>query len=255
MKKTYRICSIIRMLARKKRPRTAAVILAAGTGSRMQSTDGKTKQTMTVCGMPVVVHTALAFDRCPYIDDIILVCRREERGLLDVWMKEYGVRKFRSSVVGGSTRQLSAIAGFEAIDGERVRFVAIHDAARCLVTPDMIADVVSAAYAHRAASAATCVHDTVKRTNAAGDVLETVDRRDLWLAQTPQVFSAELYRAAAYTAAQAGFSATDDMMLCERIGQTVRLVDCGEENFKITTSTDLERAEWVLTRRGEREGK
>ena len=117
----------------------------------------------------------------------------------------------------------------------------------------MIADVVSAAYAHRAASAATRVHDTVKRANGAGDVLETVDRRDLWLAQTPQVFSADLYRAAAYTAAQAGFAATDDMMLCERIGQTVRLIDCGEENFKITTPTDLARAEFVLSRRGEEE--
>ena len=253
MKKTYRICRVIRMLARKKRPRTAAIILAAGVGSRMQSRDGRTKQTMTVCGLPLVVHTVRAFDRCPYIDDIILVCRREERALLEAWMREYGIRKFRRSVVGGSTRQMSAIAGFEAIDGERVRFVAIHDAARCLITSDMIADVVSAAYAHRAASAATRVHDTVKRANGAGDVLGTVDRRDLWLAQTPQVFSADLYRAAAYTAAQAGFAATDDMMLCERIGQTVRLIDCGEENFKITTPTDLARAEFVLSRRGEEE--
>ncbi len=254
MKKTYRICRIIRMLARKKRPRTAAILLAAGVGSRMQAKDGKTKQTMLLRGLPVVVHAARAFDRCPYIDDIILVCRREECAMMTLWMEEHGIKKFRRAVVGGSTRQLSAIAGFEAIDGECTRFVAIHDAARCLVTPDMIADVVATAYADRAAAAATRVHDTVKRATASGYVQETVDRRDLWLAETPQVFSAELYRAAAYTAAQAGFAATDDMMLCERIGQTVHLIDCGEENFKITTPSDLERAEWILSRREEKEG-
>ncbi len=252
-KNTYWLSSAIRFVFRRKRPYTAAILLAGGVGSRMKTADGKTKQLLSVGGIPVVVRTARAFDECPYIDDIILVCRREEIALITTWMKEYNIRKFRAAVSGGSTRQHSAIAGFEAIDGDRTRFVAIHDAARCLVTPDMIADVVATAYAERAAAAATRMHDTVKEATSAGYVTKTVDREMLWAAQTPQVFSADLYRAAAYTAMQAGFVATDDMMLCERIGQTVRLIDCGEENFKITNPTDLSRAEWILAERAKKE--
>ena len=217
----------------------------------MQSNDGTTKQMMRLRGIPVIVHTARAFDACPYIDDIIIVARREEIHVVEELMKEYGIRKFRRAVAGKETRQLSALAGFEAIETAKTKYVAIHDVARCLVTPGMIADVVSAAYATRAASAASRVVDTVKRANPDGFVLETLDRETLWLAATPQVFSEALYRAAAYTAVHAGFTATDDMMLCERIGQAVKLVDCGGENFKITTKPDILRAEAVLVAREE----
>lgn len=245
MSKTYHICRILRLISRRKRPRTTAILLAGGVGSRMQST-GETKQLMLVCGLPLIVHTALAFEQCPYIDDIVVVARREELKTVYDLMEQHGIRKCRRVVLGGKTRQLSAIAGFEAIDGEKTKFVAIHDAARCLITPGQIADVVAAAYAERAASAACRVFDTVKKANAAGYVTETVDREALWLAQTPQVFDATLYRAAAYTAMQAKFVATDDMMLCERIGQTVKLIDCGTDNFKVTTPGDLLRAAAVL---------
>lgn len=251
MSKTYHICRILRLLGRKKRPRTAAILLAGGTGSRMQS-DGVTKQLMLIGGVPLLVHTARAFEECPYIDDIIVVARREELETVRDLMAEHGIRKCRRIVPGGKTRQLSAIAGFEAIDGERTEYVAIHDAARCLITPAQIADVVASAYATRAAAAACRVFDTVKRANAEGFVTETVDREALWLAQTPQVFSATLYRAAAYTAMQAKFAATDDMMLCERIGQTVKLIDCGTENFKVTTPGDILRAEVILKMREEK---
>ena len=252
MSKTYRICRILRLLGRKKRPHTAAILLAGGMGSRMQS-EGVTKQLMPVDGIPVLVHTARAFDACPYIDDIIVVARREEMQTVYHLMEMYGLRKCRRVVPGGDTRQRSAIAGFEAIDGEKTKFVAIHDAARCLNTPEQIADVVSAAYATRAAAAACRVFDTVKRANAAGFVVDTLPREEIWLAQTPQVFSADLYRAAAYTAMQKKFVATDDMMLCERIGQTVKLIDCGTENFKVTVPQDILRAEVILRARKEAE--
>ncbi len=250
MSKTYQICRVFRALCRKKRPRTAAIILAGGVGSRMKN-EGVTKQLMLLSGVPLLVHTVRAFQDCPYIDDIILVCRREEMQTVHDLMAIYGMKKCRRVVPGGATRQLSAIAGFEAIDGKKTKYVAIHDAARCLVTSAQIADVVSTAYATRAASAACRVIDTVKRANTAGFVTETMDRDTLWLAQTPQVFSTTLYRAAAYTAMQAKFVATDDMMLCERIGQTVKLIDCGNENFKVTEPGDILRAECILKMREE----
>lgn len=250
-KTTYRICRILRLVGLSRRPRTAAILLAGGSGSRMHSPDGRAKQYMELAGLPVLVHAARALDTCPYIDDIIVVARQEETQMADGLMRTHGIRKYRKTVRGGRTRQLSALAGFEALDFNRVRFVAIHDAARCLITPDEIADVVATAYAHRAAAAACRVYDTVKRATPAGFVTETVDRDTLWLAQTPQVFSEGLYRAAAYTAVKAGFEATDDMMLCERIGQTVKLVACSSDNFKITTPPDLIRAEAVLKSREE----
>ena len=249
MHKTYHICRVMRWFSRKKRPFTTAILLAGGIGSRMKREDGKTKQMLPICGAPVLAHTARAFEECPYIDQIIVVAREEELSCVREMMAAYGIKKFCRAVVGGATRQLSALAGFEAIDGDKCRFVAIHDAARCLITPGQISDVVAEAYATGAAAAACRVHDTVKRANGNRYVLETIDRESLWLAATPQVFSATLYRAAAYTAKAANFTATDDVMLCERIGQAVRLVDCGEENFKITTNADLLRAEIVLRMR------
>ena len=251
MKKTYRLNRALRFLTGRRRPHTVAILLAGGSGSRMQSKDGTTKQLMQICGLPVLVHTARAFDACPYIDEIIIVARREEIHTVEGLARTYGIRKFRCAVAGRDTRQLSALAGFEAIDGKKTKFVAIHDVARCTVTPDMIADVVAAAHATGAAAAASRVVDTVKRADASGYVTETLDREALWLAATPQVFSEALYRAAAYTAVKAGFTATDDMMLCERIGQRVKLIDCGSENFKITTPPDILRAEAILRSREE----
>ena len=251
MKKTYRLNRILRFLTGQRRPYTTAILLAGGSGSRMQRADGTTKQMMPLCGIPVIVHTARAFDACPYIDSILIVARKEEIHTVEGLMKEYGIRKFTRAVAGKDTRQLSALAGFEAIDAKKTKYVAIHDVARCLVTPEMIGKVVSAAYATRAASAASRVVDTVKRADKNGCVIETLDRETLWLAATPQVFSEALYRAAAYTAIHAGFTATDDMMLCERIGQTVKLIDCGGENFKITTPPDILRAEAILQSREE----
>lgn len=248
MSKTYRINRVLRLLGRARRPHTVALILAGGTGTRMKSA-GVTKQLMPLRGIPVLVHTARAFDACPYIDEIVVVARPEEQEKITEMMALYEIHKFKKTVVGGATRQASALCGFEAVDSAHLGYVAIHDAARCLITPDQISDVVAAAYANRAAAAASPVHDTVKRCDHNGYVTQTLDRADLWFAATPQVFEADLYRAAAYTAVEAHFSATDDMMLCERIGQTVKLVDCGDENFKLTTRTDLIRAELLLRER------
>ena len=252
MKITYPICRAIRVLTGKHRPYTTAILLAGGVGSRMSRTDGKTKQMLPVCGVPMLVHTVRAFSDCSYIDDIVIVAREEELSLVREMMETYDIAKIRCVVPGGGTRQESALAGFEAIDAKKCRFVAIHDAARCLIRPEQIADVVSAAYAHGAAAAACRIYDTVKRANSKGEILETINRDALWRAQTPQVFDATLYRAAAYTAKAAGFVATDDTMLCERIRQTVRLVDCGTENIKITVEEDLWLAEATLRRRKEK---
>jgi 2-C-methyl-D-erythritol 4-phosphate cytidylyltransferase len=113
----------------------------------------------------------------------------------------------------------------------------------------MIDDVVKAAYAHRAASAGCRVTDTIKRVNAEGFVEKTLDRESLFRAQTPQVFEKKLYYAATYVAYEEKRAVTDDNMLLEAIGQSVKMVDCGYENIKITTKEDLLLADAILDSR------
>jgi 2-C-methyl-D-erythritol 4-phosphate cytidylyltransferase len=216
----------------------------------MKSGTSITKQLMLLEGIPVIIRSAIAFEKSPYIDEIVLVTRKEELCAVKALVLEYKLKKVTRIVSGGESRQASARRGLEAISSS-MRFIAIHDAARCLVTPDMIADVASAAYANRAASAGTACTDSVKSVTKDGYIAGTLDRDTVFRAQTPQIFDVSLYRAAAYLAKQREESVTDDNALVEKIGQAVKLVDCGDENIKITTKTDLYTAEAILRARRE----
>ena len=248
---TQKATRILRFLTGKKRPKTAAVILAAGLGSRMKDTEGRTKQLLTLDGKPLFMHAVLAFHASSYVDELVLVLRKEEFREVRRILRAYKLKKPLRLVVGGDTRQASARHGLDAIS-DRMEYVAIHDAARCLITEEMIAKVISAAYASRAASAGTPVTDTVKQVNKDGFVEKTIDRTFLYRAQTPQVFETKLYRAATYFALENKQSVTDDNMLVELVGQTVKMVDCGSENIKVTTSEDLTLARIILRARSKK---
>ncbi len=224
----------------------SAVIAAGGSSTRLGG--DTTKQMMTVASLPVIVHTLLAFERCQRISEIIVVAREDEVPLYRGFAEKYGITKFKRAVKGGNTRQESVLNGFNA-SYEKADFVAIHDGARCLITPEEIERVLLAAFKHGAASACVSPFDTVKLVDSKGFISETVDRSRVRLAQTPQVFGRTLYCAAAYTAKEVGFEATDDCMLCERINQKVKLVECSRDNLKITTAEDIKTAEKILTER------
>lgn len=227
---------------------TSAIIAAAGIGARMGNTDGKTKQMMELCGKPMIVHTLLAFEECELVDEIVVVAKRDEIPIYREYKRNYGITKITKITEGGERRQDSVLLGFEEIS-DRSEFVAIHDGARCLITPDMIEKVLRAAYQSGAATAATPVVDTIKRGTMNNYIAETYKRSELWAAQTPQIFKTELYRAAAYIAKEEDFEATDDNSLAERLGFDVKLVDCGRENLKITTPLDLKLASLILDER------
>lgn len=246
----YQIGRVLRLFCGKVRPKTAAVILAGGSGTRMQLKENITKQLLLLDGVPVLIRSAQSFEASDYIDEIVIVAKKEELSIVEALVLEYGLKKVSRIVSGGETRQISARRGLEAISS-KMKYIAIHDAARCLVTPAMIADVVSAAYANRAACAGRACTDTVKQITPQGYAEKTIDRDTLFMAQTPQVFDVSLYRAAAYMAKQKEESATDDSMLVEKLGQAVKIVDCGEENIKITTAIDLYVAEAILRTRSE----
>ncbi len=228
---------------KEKFKKTSAVIVAAGTSLRMRGID---KQMLELRGMPVIARTIKAFEDCEAISEIVLVTKEESIGAIRALIEKYEFNKIKDIVVGGKTRQESVWNGFLHVD-DKAEFVAIHDGARCLITPEQIIAVAREAYRCGAACAATKSTDTVKFAEKSGFISDTLDREKVWLAQTPQIFSANLYRAASYTSKVAGFKATDDCMLAERIKfNTIKLVECGKFNMKITTPDDIILAEAIL---------
>jgi 2-C-methyl-D-erythritol 4-phosphate cytidylyltransferase len=131
---------------------------------------------------------------------------------------------------------------------EDADLIAVHDAARPFVTADAVARVIAAAAEAGGAILALPASDTVKEVDEAREIRATLDRRRLWLAQTPQVFRLDLLRAAHARAQLDRLTATDDAALVERLGVGVRVVPCDSSNRKITTPEDLLWAEWQLAR-------
>ncbi len=232
-----------KLLPKRAARHVSAIIVAGGSGSRMGT--GTTKQMIELDGIPVVVRSILAFENAECIKDIIIVARADEKAVYKEFINKYSLKKIKKVVVGGDTRQQSVLNGFMAVS-DKCDFVAIHDAARCLVTPENIEKVLHEARYHEAASAANPVKDTIKITDSEGFVVSTPDRQRVWAAQTPQIFYANLYRAAAFYAAKKGFEATDDNSLVEHLGSRVKMVDCGYKNIKITTPEDIHIAEMLL---------
>ena len=228
-------------------PYTSAMILAAGSGSRFSDIAGQ-KQNTLLCGMPVVARTIAAFESCPLIDEIIIVCREEDVSSYSGFPEKYGFRKITRIVTGGKERMDSAMAGVDSVN-DRSKFIAVHDGARCLITPEMIEKTLRAAYKDGAAAAGHPSTDTVKYSEDGCTISETVDRTKVWLIGTPQVFMANMYRAAIYMAKKDGAAVTDDCMMAERLGFKVSLVDVGGENIKITNPEDIYIAEGILKRR------
>lgn len=234
-----------------KKKDCAAVIVAAGSGSRMGSSTAK--QFLTLNGKPVLAHTLDAFEHTKAIDYIVLVTRECDIEECREIVSFFGFTKVAKIVAGGDTRQQSVLCGVEAID-DKTDFVAVHDGARCLITPEMITAVLDEAKHSGCASAGAPVKNTIKLVDENNRVKDTPDRTTLWQAQTPQIFKAGLYRAAAYYAQKDGFEATDDNSLIEHVGGSVTMVDCGYTNIKITTPEDIALANALLDlRKGEKQ--
>jgi len=221
------------------KPFVTAIILSAGSGSRMNL--DITKQRITLLGESILHRTVRIFAACPEIDSIIVACREDE---ID-WAREelHNIDKTVSIIKGGKTRAESSFNAFLAIAPD-CDYIAIHDGARCLVTEQNISDVVRSAYIYGAATAGTKTTDTVKIC-ADDVVVSTIPRDDVFLAHTPQVFSCDLYKKA-INSLQTDKSYTDDNMLVEGIGGKIYTVDTGKYNIKITTADDLALAEYII---------
>ena len=228
--------------------KTSAIVLAGGSGSRM-GTD-KAKQFITILGKTVIERTVLAFDKSELTDEIIVVVRECDTDAITEILGALKLSKSVKVVSGGGCRAESAKNGFATISHDS-EFVAIHDAARCLITPEMIDKVVKTAHKSQAATAVSAVFDTVKQVDKNGKITATIPRETVFRAQTPQVFSKALYTRA-LEACNDFTVITDDNMLVENIGAEIYAVDLGPDNIKITTKEDLSLAKNILIERGER---
>jgi 2-C-methyl-D-erythritol 4-phosphate cytidylyltransferase len=224
-------------------PFCTAVIVAGGNSVRF----GADKLFADLEGVPVLGRTILAFAEADCIQEIVVVARQDAAEYTAKLGRTYGGGKISQVVFGGKTRVMSAYAGVMAAC-ERAELIAIHDGARPLVTQGIIRDAVWAAYRGMAAAPAVPVRDTIKVASD-GTVTSTPDRSSLFSVQTPQVFRAEIIKAALADAVANVPDVTDDCAAAERIGAPVTLTAGSEENIKITTPLDLELAEAILRRR------
>ena len=230
--------------ARKLLPlkRCGAVIVAAGTASRMGGID---KVMAELNGEPMIVHSVRAFQNCDAIKEIIVVTRQDLIVPIMELCQEFD--KVQAVVIGGASRPESVAIGLSALS-DKVKLAAIHDGARPLVTWNVIDRTVRAANSYGAAAPGIPVKDTVK-TVVGGIVKETPDRSLLQAVQTPQVFDVDLLQAALEKAAGDKANITDDCSAVERLGMSVRIVEGDECNIKVTTPLDLKLAEAFLEER------
>lgn len=230
---------------------TAALIVAAGRGSRAGSADGVPKQYSPLGGEPVLAHSVAAFAAQPEIGDIVVVIHPDDTSLYQAAVQPF-LERLRPPAMGGALRQDSVLAGLDALSPRTPGNVLIHDAARPFVDRSLIDRVIRSLDDHAAVLPCLPVTDTLKRASG-GHVGGTIDRRGLWRAQTPQGFRYASILAAHRAAAGVDAEFTDDAAIAEWFGIEVALVQGSEANRKLTTAEDLAAAdELLLLRRAAR---
>ena len=222
----------------------SAIIVAAGSSQRM----GFDKLLALLGERPVLAHSIDAFERTAAVGEIVLVARSERVGEFEGLVRQYGFKKVRQLIAGGEMRHDSVRAGLDRIS-EDASHVAVHDAARPLVTPEQIERVLELARVHGGAALAEPVTNTLKRADENRVVTGGVPRENLFAMQTPQIFARDLLMRAYATIAADNLRVTDEVSAIEHLGAKVVLLPNEEWNGKITYPHDLLLAEAVLARR------
>lgn len=218
--------------------KTICIIVAAGKGERAESITPK--QYVNLNGLPILRHTVNAFLLHPHIDDVVIVYNPLHRDLYEL---SVGDLELAPPIVGGATRQESVRLGLEGIKNLKPHKVLIHDAARPLVSQEIISKVIDAIKTNISVIPAIPVADTLKKC-IDGKVIKTVERKDLVHTQTPQGFIYDEILAAHKQVIETEF--TDDAAIQEYFGNEVVTVAGSQINFKITTGEDFQRAEKIM---------
>ena len=218
----------------------SAIIPSAGSGSRF----GEVKQFKDLAGQPLIFHSINLFIRCSIIDEVVVVVQEKYVKPIYHDILSISAGKPIKSIAGGLNRQDSVQNGVLAADSEST-LVCIHDAARPFVTEDLIITSVSACEKYDGAIVALPSLDTVKLSEGE-KIKETIDRKKVWFAQTPQTFQKTKLIQALNMAKRRNLAATDESTLMEHMGFSIGLVEGHANNFKITTKEDWERAENLI---------
>ncbi|MGM9618344.1 MAG: 2-C-methyl-D-erythritol 4-phosphate cytidylyltransferase [Oscillospiraceae bacterium] len=236
------------MKRRDRRPFCTAVVAAAGASTRM---GGENKQLLPLRGIPVLIHTLRALDNAETVDAMVVATREEDIVTVADLVRTYGIAKPVTVIAGGATRTESVLKALSHAPEETALF-AVQDGARPLVTPQVIDEAVRKAAQCAAAAPAIPVKDTIKVAEERV-VRRTPERKTLYAVQTPQVFDADLLKAALQAVVTEGAEVTDDCAAVERLGKEVYLTEGSEENIKITTPLDMAVAEGILNWREARQ--
>ncbi len=225
-----------------------AIVLAAGSGRRMKS---KTKkQFMEIKGKPVIWYSLFEFEKSR-VDEIILVTGKED---IDYCKKEivekYNLKKIKNVVAGGSERYESVYNGLKEVTGN---IVLIHDGARPLINNEIIERSIEGTIKSDACVVGVPVKDTIKRANKEGYIIDTPNRSELWITQTPQSFKTDLVKMAykkmkeELEKGNTTLNITDDAMVVEEFTTNqVRFVQGDYKNIKVTTPEDIDIAELFI---------
>jgi 2-C-methyl-D-erythritol 4-phosphate cytidylyltransferase len=207
------------------------------------------KQFLSLGGEPLVVHSLRILQAAHTVDDIILaVPEADLEYCVNDLVKQHGFSKITKVVPGGIERQDSVRHALEQVP-EETEIVLVHDAVRPFLTRQMVSDVLGMADKHGAAIIAIPMRDTVKQVGSDHIIQRTVDRRPLWLAQTPQAFRRQWLQEAHRKAHAEGIHATDDAYLVEWLGHSVIVVEGSGENIKVTRPEDMVIGEAILASR------
>lgn len=229
-----------------KDKKISAIILAAGQGKRMNA--NTPKQYMEILGKPMLYYSLLAFEESNVDEIILVVGNGEEEYCKTELVEKYGFHKVTTIVKGGAERYLSVYEGLKVLTN--TEFVLIHDGARPLITPELIADIILEVKKSSACILGVQSKDTVKIVNAKNFVEITPDRKQVYNIQTPQAFSYELIMEA-YKEIQKrkDIVVTDDAMVVETCTQIpIKIVESSYKNIKVTTPEDIEIAEVLLSK-------
>ncbi|HEY6154825.1 MAG TPA: 2-C-methyl-D-erythritol 4-phosphate cytidylyltransferase [Candidatus Udaeobacter sp.] len=219
----------------------SAIIVAGGSSRRM----GFDKLFAVIAGEPVIAHAIRAFERTTSVSEIVVVAREQCHDEIRKIVSGAGLKKVHAIIGGGERRQDSVRAGLDRVD-RKAQHIAVHDAARPLITPTQIEQAFEQARIHGAAALAQPVNDTLKRADADLLVVGSVDRQHLCAMQTPQIFERKLLENAYRVVYTENVLVTDEVSAIERLGHKIALVPNDDFNFKITYPRDLPVADFIL---------
>ena len=234
---------------RDRRGSVTVILAAAGSGTRL---GGISKPLIPLSGKSAIEYSLEIFEDIDDITRIVISTKEEDIPKYEDIVKRRGFTKVAGIIPGGSSRGESVSKAFEFAFGKVItEFVAVHDAARPLITKEDVLGAIRDAKMYGSAVCASLCPDTVKRASDSGFVTESVPRDGLYLIGTPQIFSYDIFCTSLAVAKRDGFEATDDSSLVENAGFKIKLHETSRENIKLTYPGDAAIAEAILKSRKE----